>query len=411
MKKINNIIKHVLVVMALILVASCVDNDVDPLFDQSVNERTDALKQEYLEALTSSEDGWIGYYSPNKDFGIYSVLMKFDEDGSVQINSDYNQGEDDNSITYRIDKSLKIELVLESFAVFHQIFSINDNNNGGEFVFNILSATESEIVLESKTDTGDDITVLTLRKALPEDLDLDALKVIESGLAGGEDGSGPRNILLNDVEIGSFTFGVSDRTATITYFDESGAEITTSVRIIVTADGFELEEPLTINGVVLSAFITNDADGYSELSNADLVLSDFVSCGFNVDNFVGTYVANEEGYCDGCYEVEVSYVASVNVFVLSNLYDYGEAAVIQLNPVASASNPSVDFVGVDYDIPVQIDDNYGNVWAVNPSYSSGIAADDISTFDTCTGAMDLYFGRCVSAGCFSGLVHIELTKK
>ena len=413
MKKINNIIKHVLVVMALVLVAGCADNNVDPLFDQSVNERTDALKSEYLKALTSPENGWIGYYSPNKDFGVYSIVMDFDENGAVKIDSDYNQGVDNNSITYRIDKSLKIELVLESFAVFHQIFSINNNNNGGEFVFNILSATENEIVLESKTDTGEDITILTLRKALPEDLDLNPLIAIEDALTGEPDDTGLRNILLNDEKIGTFTFDISTRTATITYLNETGTKIATDVRLIMMADGFKLEEPVTINGTVLGAFSPNDGVGYYEGSNTDLVITDFVPCPLNMADFEGTYSVVEEGYCSGddCYEVEITYNAGANLLILNNLYGYGQAGVVQLNEVATASNPSVNFIGINYNIPIQIDDDLGNIWAVNPSLSSGDSADDISTFNPCTQSMDLYFTLCFEAGCSNSLVHITLTKK
>lgn len=411
MKKINNIIKHVLAIFALVIVASCADNDVEPLFDQSVNERTDEVKQAYLDILTNSENGWIGYYSPNENFGIYSVVMNFDNDGSVQINSDYNQGVDDKDITFRIDKSLKIELVLESYAVFHEIFSINNNNNGGEFVFNILSASENEIILESKTDTGDDITVLTLTKASAEDIKLDELILVEANLMGEPDSSGLRNILLNDEEIGTFNFDQSSRIATIVYFDETGAEVSATVRVIITSEGFKFEETVTINGTVLNAFTPAGRESYVEVDDSTLTITDFIGCPFDINAFVGTYVANEEGYCDGCYEVEIEYIASINALYLTNLYDSGGAALINLNANATASNPSVDFIGSLYDIALYVDGTYGNVWAVNPGDISGATSDNISTFDACNQSMDLYFGRCVSAGCFSGTVHVELTKK
>ena len=131
MKKFHKLIRNINIVGLLFLVFGCTDNDIEPIFNRTINERTSALKAEYINALTSPENGWIGYYSPNRNFGYYTILMDFDEDGSVKINSDYNSGNDDNTITYRLDKTLKIELVLETYAVFHEIFSINNNNNGG----------------------------------------------------------------------------------------------------------------------------------------------------------------------------------------------------------------------------------------------------------------------------------------
>lgn len=156
----KNIFKLTSLVLLTTFLSACTDTDVEPLFDQSVNERTEALKAQYLDVLTAPEFGWIGYYSPNKNSGVYTVLTNFDVDGSVLVHSDYDSGSQNKSITYRLDKTLKIELVFETHAVFHEIFEINNNRNAGEFVFNVLSATDDEVILESKLDYGDDITIL-----------------------------------------------------------------------------------------------------------------------------------------------------------------------------------------------------------------------------------------------------------
>ncbi len=407
----KHIKKTIFALLLLAFVSSCTDNDVEPLFDQTVNERSDALKAQYLDVLTAPENGWIANYTPNKDFGVYTMLMNFNADGSVTINSDYNRGVDNNTITYRLDKTLKIELVLESFAVFHRIFEINNNNNQGEFVFNVLSATEDEVTLESKLDFGDDITVFKLRKAQPEDLDVNEIFASEEQLAGMPQDSGLRNILLNGAEIGVFGFNPADRTATITYTNADNEEISETVRIAITKDGFFFFDPVSINGTELNTFMFDAINsGYTDTANSNLVIDDFLVCPFDINQFVGTYSANEEGYCDGCYEVEVTYNSDFDVLILSNLYDFGGAAVVQLNETVTPTNPKVDFVSADFDIAVQVNADFGNVWATNPGDISGNPDDNISTFNTCNQYMDLYFSRCVAAGCFPGQVHVELTK-
>lgn len=401
---INININRVVVLLLLMLVFSCADNDVDPIFNQSVNERSAALRAEYLEILTAPDNGWVGYYTPNKDFGVYTMLMNFDKDGSVKINSDYNQGNEDNSISYRIDKTLKIELVLETFAVFHKIFEINNNNNKGEFVFNIISATEDEVVLESKLDFGDDVTVFKLRKASLEDLVVDDIYLTENDLVGTAEDSGLRNILLNNEVIGSFSYSPSDRIATITYLDVNQVEVVEKVRLGITNEGFFFFDPISINGTELNVFVTNGGKQYKDTANDQLIIDDFLLCPFDIDSFVGVYLANEDGYCDGCYEVTITKGATENSLILGNLYDVGGDTEITLIP---ESAPSVNFSFGDY---LYTSADFGDGATYNPSAVTGDLNDDISSFSTCSNYMDLYFRLCFDAGCFP-VIHIQLTKK
>ena len=269
MRKINKLMNRLSILTVLFFVIGCTDNDVEPLYDQSINERTEALKGEYFNILTAPENGWIGYYSPNESFGAYTMLMNFDVDSNVDIKSDYELGDQDNEITFRIDKTLKIELVLESFSVFSQIFSLNDNNNGGEFVFNILSATPEEIILESKLDFGDDVTILTLRRANTSDFDLQPIYESVEDIAGDGTESVFRNILLNDVIIASFDFNPLTRLATVSYVDNDGVVIFVNAPIAILPTGFNFIKPIDVNGTILTSFTfdetkneyVNEADG------------------------------------------------------------------------------------------------------------------------------------------------------
>ncbi len=267
MKKNLRSIVSLSVYLLLLIVTSCTNNEVEPLFDQTVNERTDALKKQYSDILTAPENGWVGYYSPNKDFGAYTMLLNFDADGNLSINSDYEAGAQNNSITYRLDKTLKIELVFESSSVFSEIFSLYDNNNGGEFVFNILSATSEEVVLESKLDFGDDVTIFKLRPALESDLDLEPIYQSVENIAGDGTLSVFRNILLNDEAIASFSFNSTTRLVTVSYL-ENGEIITVNSPIAIQANGFKFLNDITINGARLTSF-TFDSDNNEYVNQTD----------------------------------------------------------------------------------------------------------------------------------------------
>jgi hypothetical protein len=269
MKKLNKLLASIGVFMLLLVVASCSDNEVEPLFDQTINERTEALTAEYLDVLTAPENGWIGYYSPNENFGAYTMLIDFDASGDVSVDSDYEAGAYNKTLTYRLSKSLKIELVFESTSAFSEIFSLNNNNNDGEFVFNILSATEDEVILESKLDYGDDITILTLNRATVEDLDLTNIYASVTNIATNFTESSFRNILLNDETIASFDFDSESRIATVSYFDANGDFQSITSPIVITAEGFYFLNEVEFNGTLLTSFVfdeddliyVNDADG------------------------------------------------------------------------------------------------------------------------------------------------------
>ncbi len=268
MKKNRNIIFGLL---ALLFVSvSCTDNSEEYLFKDNPNARFEKLKNDYVNTLTSAENGWIGYYAPNDKVGGYVLLMKFDKDGNVTMSSDYNQGGNDNTSTYRIDKKLKVQLVLETHAVLHQIYETNQNGVEGEYVFNILSVTDDTVELESATDFGyggSSVTKLTLKKADAEHWNLEKVYNNLAGLNAGDadfmtfmDYSKKR-IYVKDTEVSKTFEFVFDRLgaeinrfAKITTVDAEGNETIEEVPVLINHDGFSFAKPYKINGVEVKDF-------------------------------------------------------------------------------------------------------------------------------------------------------------
>jgi len=357
MKKLNKILASLGVFMLLLVAASCSENEVEPLFDQSINERTEALTAEYLDVLTAPENGWIGYYSPNENFGAYTMLIDFETNGDVTVDSDYEAGAYNNSLTYRLTKSLKIELVFESTSAFSQIFSLNNNNNSGEFVFNILSATEDEVVLESKLDYGDDVTILTLNRANVEDLDLTPIYASVLNIGGDGTQSVFRNILLNDEIIGTFEFNTTTRLTTVRYIDDATGEVVSiSVPIVITSTGFTFITPLDINGTLLTSFTFDELE--LEYVNTEdglrIVYGDIP--GLPLDNYMfgvdhGTAVFN----LDETYKNSTAF----NNFYAEFSEDIANSTVLPGLEITNIIIWELNTGGVPY---IDVRTNYGNVW-------------------------------------------------
>ena len=118
----------VLAFLALPLI-SCDDKaSADPLFDATATERINARTKELDNVLKSSPDGWKAiYYTDNTQLGAFTHLFKFNNDGTVDMASDYNNS----SITparsrYSIDVGSTVSLV---FTTKNWIHLLSDSDN------------------------------------------------------------------------------------------------------------------------------------------------------------------------------------------------------------------------------------------------------------------------------------------
>ncbi|PKQ62809.1 hypothetical protein BZG02_11470 [Labilibaculum filiforme] len=238
--------------------ASCdEDSTADYIFDKSVNERFSELYTEYNTVLQSPAQGWLGYYNPNGETGAYSILLKFNPNGSVIMHSDYKSGFANDTITYSITKKQDITLTFESWSVFHAIYETNNNNNGGEYVFNIASVSADEITLVSKTDNGyngDDVTTLVLKPATIENWDLEPVIANVARLAGDANKSIFRNFEHEGEAFASFRYDDRNRTGVISYMND-GELINVITPVLINANGFQLMKEVSIEGKTMQNFV------------------------------------------------------------------------------------------------------------------------------------------------------------
>ncbi|MEO1054671.1 MAG: DUF4302 domain-containing protein [Bacteroidota bacterium] len=154
------------------LLTACNDDSGSTL--APVNERVDAAIAELRSELVAPAEGWRLEYQPTPDAGIFFMLLEFDNEGEVRIQSDVvaNEGEFFNqTIPYRIDNSLGLELVFETFGVFHHLFELDQAGFGAEFEFIFQRREGENLVFQSKSDISTP-TVITLEPASSGDANL-----------------------------------------------------------------------------------------------------------------------------------------------------------------------------------------------------------------------------------------------
>ena len=132
--------------------------------------------------LTSPANGWRVSYQPTPESGVFFMLLDFDEEGMVTIKTDVvdDDGEYiEHTIPYRIDNALSLELIFETYGVFHYLFEKERARFGGEFEF-IYSGKQGEnLVFTSKTDLGNQ-TVMVLEPANPGDEQILSTEIVQN---------------------------------------------------------------------------------------------------------------------------------------------------------------------------------------------------------------------------------------
>ncbi len=254
----KNILKQITPLLLLLFVAACENPTSEAIFDKSINERFDEKKEAYLKTLQVPEYGWKATYVRKEGVGAINMLFDFLDDHTVVLFSDYLGRKNHDTITFRIDKMQKIELVFETHAIFHQLYNINKNRSEGEYVFNITAAEADSVVLTSKTDNGYGgklISVMNLIPAGASDWDVTLLYRSENQIAGDIYSSVFRGIEYENTILADFTYNPEIRTVSINYVDASGNIVQKTCPIIIKQDGFELMEALNIGAITLHSFV------------------------------------------------------------------------------------------------------------------------------------------------------------
>ena len=149
--------------LLLLVIAGCNDGKEELLFDKPANERVADAIATLRQQLTAPANGWIVRYQPIPESGAYTVLLTFSEDGNVRIRTDFGANDNeffDQTITYRVDNSLGLELIFENYSFFSYLFEQNGATLEAEYEFNYVNETpDGALVFNSKSDLSSLTTV------------------------------------------------------------------------------------------------------------------------------------------------------------------------------------------------------------------------------------------------------------
>lgn len=165
MKK-NNIILFLLMALPTLLLTSCL-KDQEDLFPESASARTTKYLANVQKVLTSSENGWVLDYFPDREqsYGGYAYTLKFDEE-NVKVGFELAG---DPSLTLESTYTLNNEggpvLMFDTYNEFMHFFSTPSGSSGaggyeaydGDFIFIVMGISEDENTITLKGNRSGNI--------------------------------------------------------------------------------------------------------------------------------------------------------------------------------------------------------------------------------------------------------------
>jgi hypothetical protein len=254
-----------------IVFSACRDNNIN-LFDKTADERAAEAIANLKSDLIAPAKGWKMKYTPEPGSGSYYLLMNFDADNKVTIKSDLgvNNGEFfEQTLTYRIDNSLGLELIFETYSFFSYLFEQDQATFGAEYEWVFVNKTpDDNLVFRSKTDAATP-TIMVFEKAQDTD---DALfgRTLSVNLDKFSSGS-KLSYLDKDVDV-YLTMNSLKRTMDFNYISpkdntSAGKAVSLSTGYVVQGDSLILETPFSasLNGtdILIHSLILTDV---SEIS-------------------------------------------------------------------------------------------------------------------------------------------------
>jgi hypothetical protein len=165
----------------VLLLSGCKDDDFNK-FDKSADERIAEAKANLKSSLVDPAHGWKLLYTPQEGYGSFLVLLDFQDDNKVTIKTDL--GADDGkfyeqTVGYRIDSSLGLELIMENYSFFAYLFEFDRATFGAEFEFNYVRKNENGSLLFSSKSDASNPTQLLFEEATENDLNALGLQVAQ----------------------------------------------------------------------------------------------------------------------------------------------------------------------------------------------------------------------------------------
>lgn len=256
----------------LVLFTAC-DNDFESEFDLAPDERTEIVLNEWQDALTSSEYGWLTHYYPNPTkLGSFTFHFKFNETGIVNMNWDYTDFPDESG--YSLKMFEKPVLIFDTYSKFSKMTDPEIGKPGEGF------GGELEFSFDKKSADGD---TLYLAERVSGDPMVLVKATAETSTQLREYAKHTKHIeRSNEQVVVPFYFNLSvegwdakvnmvysgDKLIAFLNYEDGGVSKHELMPINFTHEGFEFHHALVLNGIGVRSFKYDEAKNQFDVMDA-----------------------------------------------------------------------------------------------------------------------------------------------
>ena len=287
--KLNRTLLYILAMLPALLLQSCLKNQED-IFDAPSSIRMQEMLDNTKKILTSSEEGWIFDYYPDRylSYGGFVYTVKFDNQEAT-VGSELAPGLFESSL-YKMTNDNGPVLSFDSYNTLMHFFSTPSSSHyegyDGDFEFIIMEATDDLITLRGKR-TGNEMYLRRLTKTAADYINAISA-VSENLILSSATGTAGTQELICSIDLDS-------RYMEFTYM-KGDEGIVAGNSFIPSETGIRFYQPIEINGASISELAYN-ADTYTfsgkDSAGNDVTLTGNLPADYTpFDQFAGTYELN-----------------------------------------------------------------------------------------------------------------------
>lgn len=250
---------YILMMLPALLMTSCL-KDQDDKFSESASERAANYLSKTKEVLTSSEQGWVLNYFPDRkqSYGGYSYTLKFDDQN---VTACWELSEDEResiTTTYTLDNEDGPSISFDTYNDFLHYFATPHGSSGaggyqaydGDFIFIIMDISEDQNTITLKGNRSGNIMYMHRLDESIEDYQT-ALREFTDNLVF--------NTAVCDLNGEEYTMSLLIDDRYINIEDSEGGTI--EAPFCFDKDGFTLYEPITIGNSEVKSFKYDEEEG------------------------------------------------------------------------------------------------------------------------------------------------------
>ncbi len=339
---------YIYILPLLMFLGACQKNEVESVFDQSPEDRTNSEISRIKSDLVGNEYGWLSEYYYNDSTMHTTMVFHFNNDNRVEIESvfeDYLNKESN----YKMRYSQQFDLTFDTYCVLGYLM---DQTKYADFRWELESEADGEYKFISRASKTEGISYLTLKRAdettatyLKEQ---QVIHKVRTKLANDPEKSYFRNLRVNGLPYGfKFSFNIYNDEAS--FFGPMNGGLGTFTTIVaINGNGtVTLNEPLDLGGVFIREFVLNEADDMFVITKDEVISGAGAILYDNAPPFtmngIASFVAGQIGFLSRNFSPKLQRVVEgirkdLPSFVSFQLYNAWGQVLVQTNPAQDGTN-------------------------------------------------------------------------